>query len=212
MDYTNGLLSNEDRIAELEAQLENRKSFVRRAAELEGLLNEANKLIMEHCDQDDRIAALEQELAEFKNAIRKQHNGYLHPNDPVMGPEPESEFAAMMELFIEGKAFANSDRVIDMERELAGAKKDTTRNSDAWVEFRGAGFLWWVNRILHVFGWAINVVLENDGRISDAYPSRVAFTCFSADAEEDGVSKLRQYMTDNAAVLNAAIDTAKDGE
>ena len=60
MDYTNGLLSNEDRIAELEAQLENRKSFVRRAAELEGLLNEANKLIMEHCDQDDRIAALQE--------------------------------------------------------------------------------------------------------------------------------------------------------
>ena len=84
---------------------------------------------------EDRIAALERELAEFKNAIRKQHNGYLHPNDPVMGPEPESEFAAMMELFIEGKAFANSDRVIDMERELAEAKKDTARLD--WINRNG---------------------------------------------------------------------------
>lgn len=37
-----------------------------RVKELEDLLNEANKLIMEHCDQADRIAALESELAEAK--------------------------------------------------------------------------------------------------------------------------------------------------
>ena len=37
-----------------------------RVKELEDLLNEANKLIMEHCDQADRIAAMERELAEAR--------------------------------------------------------------------------------------------------------------------------------------------------
>ncbi len=32
--------------------------------------------------------------------------------------------------------------------------------------------LWWVNMILHTFGWAITVKIE-DGVITDCYPARV---------------------------------------
>ena len=37
-----------------------------------------------------------------------------------------------------------------------------------WKEFLDNGLLWWINRGLHLFGWAIVVVEEADGSISDA--------------------------------------------
>jgi len=122
MDYTNGLLSNEDRIAELEAQLENRKSFVRRAAELEGLLNEANKLIMEHCDQDDRIAALEQELAAITHiAMTADPAGWwIAPR----GSSDPSEWICVEEM--------------DDEAENAALREDKARWRSAHVELCAA--------------------------------------------------------------------------
>ena len=44
----------------------------------------------------------------------------------------------------------------------------------SWEEFRNAGLLWWINMILHTFGWAITVDLK-DGKIIDCYPARVKF-------------------------------------
>ena len=41
-----------------------------------------------------------------------------------------------------------------------------------WEEFRKTGLLWFVNVIIHVFGWAIVVEVE-DGKIIDSYPARV---------------------------------------
>ena len=41
-----------------------------------------------------------------------------------------------------------------------------------WQEFREAKLLWWINRILHTFGWAIVLEQEEDGSISAAYPAR----------------------------------------
>ena len=29
-----------------------------------------------------------------------------------------------------------------------------------WDEFRTSGFLWWINQILHTFGWAIVIEVE----------------------------------------------------
>ncbi|WP_207733339.1 hypothetical protein [[Clostridium] symbiosum] len=31
----------------------------------------------------------------------------------------------------------------------------------SWEEFRNAGLLWWINMILHTFGWAITVDLKD---------------------------------------------------
>ena len=48
----------------------------------------------------------------------------------------------------------------------------------SWKEFRDSGMLWWINMILHTFGWAITVEIEDDGSISGAYPARVKFRGF----------------------------------
>lgn len=63
-----------------------------------------------------------------------------------------------------------------------------------WADMRRTGLLWWVNRILHTFGWAIVVVVDEAQAICDVYPARVKFRGFAVDAEMDGFKKLTRYM------------------
>ena len=71
----------------------------------------------------------------------------------------------------------------------------------SWKEFREAGLLWWVNMILHTFGWAIVVNIEEDGSISDVYPARVKFRGFKEESNTEGYISISQYMKKNASEL-----------
>ncbi|MDB1979322.1 hypothetical protein PMZ73_13750 [[Clostridium] symbiosum] len=70
----------------------------------------------------------------------------------------------------------------------------------SWEEFRNAGLLWWINMILHTFGWAITVDLKY-GKIIDCYPARVKFRGFGEENNTEGYQKVSQYMRDNAGKL-----------
>jgi hypothetical protein len=63
-----------------------------------------------------------------------------------------------------------------------------------WQEFSDAGLVWWANRILHLFGWAIVLQVENDGTISDAYPARCKFRGFEPGCETRNFKKLSSYL------------------
>jgi hypothetical protein len=64
-----------------------------------------------------------------------------------------------------------------------------------WGEFRQTGLLWWVNRGLHLFGWAIVLIVEDDGgEVTEAYPARVSFRGFSGQEEAEGFTKLTAYL------------------
>lgn len=79
----------------------------------------------------------------------------------------------------------------------------------SWEEFRATGLLWWINHTLHLFGWAIVVEVEEDGQtISKAYPARVKFRGFTAEATEQQFITLTDYMRKNAETLFA--ETAED--
>jgi hypothetical protein len=55
--------------------------------------------------------------------------------------------------------------------------------------------VWWINRILHAFGWAL--VLEQDGdSIVDVYPARCRFRGFSEEIEDTGFKRLSRYLHD----------------
>jgi len=63
-----------------------------------------------------------------------------------------------------------------------------------WKEFKDTGLLFWINRSLHLFGWAI--VLEVDdktGEVSKAYPKKVDYRGFSGHTEEKGFERLEAY-------------------
>jgi hypothetical protein len=67
-----------------------------------------------------------------------------------------------------------------------------------WKEFLDLKLLWWVNRSLHLFGWAIVVIQESDGTISKVFPAKVTFRGFSEDVEQEGFEKLSNYLKNKA--------------
>jgi hypothetical protein len=70
-----------------------------------------------------------------------------------------------------------------------------------WKEFRDSGLLWWINMILHTFGWAIVVEVEEDGTIKSAYPSRVKFRGFNESSNDEGYQKVSEYLLDNISQI-----------
>jgi hypothetical protein len=75
-----------------------------------------------------------------------------------------------------------------------------------WEEFRAAGLLWWINMIMHTFGWALVVDIEDDGSISNAYPARVAYRGFDVPTNTEGYIKVSQFLSGESNVL---LDEAK---
>lgn len=79
-------------------------------------------------------------------------------------------------------------------------------NRKTWNEFRDNGFLWWINMILHTFGWAIVVDVDDKGNIVEAYPARVKFRGFSEKNNTDGYIKISEY------IMNNSIDLLKESK
>lgn len=72
----------------------------------------------------------------------------------------------------------------------------------SWKEFRESGLLWWINMILHTFGWAIVVDVKDDGSIANAYPARVKFRGFDEKSNDEGYRKVSEFIKENAEQLN----------
>lgn len=70
-----------------------------------------------------------------------------------------------------------------------------------WEEFRACKLLWWTNRLLHTFGWAIITNVDTDGNIVDAYPARVRFRGFNEENETAGFIGLTEHLKENVDVL-----------
>ena len=69
-----------------------------------------------------------------------------------------------------------------------------------WEQFKDSGMLWWINMVLHTFGWSIVLVLEK-GQIIDVYPARVKFRGFSEKDNTEGYIDVSEYMKENADEL-----------
>ncbi len=71
-----------------------------------------------------------------------------------------------------------------------------------WEEFKECKMLWWVNRTMAIFGWAIVLTVDDDtGMVINAFPARVKYRGFSLDVEEDGFKILTQYLHKEAKKL-----------
>lgn len=70
----------------------------------------------------------------------------------------------------------------------------------SWKEFQGTGLLWFMNRTLHLFGWAVVLVTEGEGeeeKVIDAYPARTSCRGFPDDVEDEGFNKVYQFLDHN---------------
>lgn len=73
-------------------------------------------------------------------------------------------------------------------------------NKRNWEEFRNTGLLWFVNFILHLFGWAIVYEIEG-GMIKEVYPARVKYRGFDEKTISEGYLKISQYLENNISEL-----------
>lgn len=69
-----------------------------------------------------------------------------------------------------------------------------------WEEFKDTKLLWFINSILHTFGWSIVFDYE-DNKLIDVYPARVKFRGFSEQINTEGYIGLSEYMKNNAEEL-----------
>jgi len=60
-------------------------------------------------------------------------------------------------------------------------------------EFRETGLLWFINTVLHMFGWAIVWDSNND----EIYPARVKFRGFVPELNDKGYQNVSKYLKDN---------------
>lgn len=71
-----------------------------------------------------------------------------------------------------------------------------------WEEFRKSALLWWVNRTLHLFGWALVYEIDKETReITEVYPARVSCRGFDREDEDQGFEVLTEYLIGEAPQL-----------
>jgi hypothetical protein len=74
-----------------------------------------------------------------------------------------------------------------------------------WEEFQKCGLLWFVNRLIHIFGWAIVVeTVKNESgerEVVQVYPARVDVRGFTRNAEEEGFYEITKYLSENSKDL-----------
>lgn len=70
-------------------------------------------------------------------------------------------------------------------------------NKKTWKQFQDSGLLWWINMILHTFGWAIALNVNEEGEITDAFPARVKYRGFGEKENTDGYIRVSKYIKEN---------------
>ncbi|MDR3595114.1 hypothetical protein [Clostridium sp.] len=64
-------------------------------------------------------------------------------------------------------------------------------------EFRDSGLLWWINTLLHTFGWAIVYEINDENEAINMYPARVKFRGFDEKSNDEGYQKVSKYLLEN---------------
>lgn len=70
-------------------------------------------------------------------------------------------------------------------------------NKKSWDEFRSCGLFWFINMIIHTFGWALAYEVDEEGKIVTVYPARVKYRGFSENTNTEGYIRLSNYLKEN---------------
>jgi hypothetical protein len=81
-----------------------------------------------------------------------------------------------------------------------------TNTEKSWDEFQQAGMLWFVNRILHVFGWVI-ILKYDEESVPTVYPARTKWRGFNPEIEAEGYKKVSKWMAEHGDDLETEANT-----
>lgn len=68
-------------------------------------------------------------------------------------------------------------------------------------EFQSTGLLLFINQILHVFGWALVLEVDDDGNFIRVFPARTKFRGFDQKSVSKSYIKISKYIKKNSEVL-----------
>ena len=71
-------------------------------------------------------------------------------------------------------------------------KEKAKMERKTWQEFRESGKLWWLNRILHTFGWSIIVNVNDNGIATEAWPARTDWLGFPPEADAESFEQFKK--------------------
>ena len=76
-----------------------------------------------------------------------------------------------------------------------------------WEEFQAAGSLWFVNSILHLFGWVLAYEVDADGVMTrGVYPAHCKFRGFDEQAQDGGYRDLTNHIASRINDLKADVE------
>ena len=88
------------------------------------------------------------------------------------------------------------------QNDLIDYSVKSKNGKEKWKEFKNTGLLWFINTILHVFGYAIKYKVDKDtGELLDVYPERCSYRGFPQESNTRGYINVSQYMKDHAEEL-----------
>lgn len=64
-----------------------------------------------------------------------------------------------------------------------------------WDDFRSTGLLFFINSILHVFGWAFVVEVDEAGKVTNTYPARVKYRGFDETTQTEEHIRIAGYLS-----------------
>lgn len=67
-----------------------------------------------------------------------------------------------------------------------------------FTEFRATGLLLYINFILHAFGWAFVIEVDENNEVTKCYPARVKFRGFDEQSTSEEHEKIANYLAENA--------------
>lgn len=90
----------------------------------------------------------------------------------------------------------------------------------SWEEFRASGLAWWINRILHTFGWALVFEIDqaqvdlpvSEQRVIRCYPARCRFRGFDEKTEAEGFRMLTAHIEDTLPMLKADLEGTESSD
>ena len=133
-----------------------------------------------------------------------QKNGYR-----VLSKEDRNLIAQLISNELQAKICAIKDipsPIFVEDGDLFKSKVEFVERSKAWSTFRDTKLLWFVNRMLHIFGYSIVLDMNDNKEVIGAYPKRVAYRGFNEEVDELGFKGLTKYMKDNVNELEHEVN------
>lgn len=150
-----------------------------------GLADEPRDFGADEVDDINITMALEDE---FSIEIRDDNPMYYEDAQEIHKLKSVEKIAGEIKKVLEAKG----ERVDPLPEEKAQEKQAEWRE-ESWEKLRETGLLRFVNMFLHIFGWAIQMSVDDYGRVESVYPIRCKYDGFS-EGDEKMIRKIGTFM------------------